>query len=76
MTTAYTDLRARAAADDLVLGLVLFGSVARGMGTGHSDVDVFVVVGADRGGWVTSRSAELEWRRSFPWSTSVTRAAR
>lgn len=60
MTTAYTDLRARAAADDSVLGLVLFGSVARGMGTGHSDVDVFVVVGADRGGWVTSRSAELD----------------
>jgi hypothetical protein len=60
VTTAYTDLRARAAADDSVLGLVLFGSVARGMGTAHSDVDVFVVVGADRGGWVTSRTAELD----------------
>jgi len=51
----FDDLLARAEADPAVLGLVLTGSQARGMGTEFSDHDVHVVV-AERGGqWARTR---------------------
>ncbi|MDG4826107.1 nucleotidyltransferase domain-containing protein [Asanoa sp. WMMD1127] len=49
-------LRARAEADPDVLGLVLSGSQARGMGGPHSDHDVFVVVREHGGQWVRVRA--------------------
>lgn len=59
LVSAFEDLIARATADPRVRGLVLSGSQARGLGTGHSDHDVFVVVDeADQ--WTTSRSTELD----------------
>jgi hypothetical protein len=58
-----TDLARRNEADhgDKLLGLVLSGSAGRGMATGRSDLDVFVVL-ADTGarGTTTSRSPALD----------------
>ncbi len=51
VVTALDDLLARARADPAVLGVVLTGSRARGMGTVHSDVDVHVVVRQRGGPW-------------------------
>lgn len=57
----YLDLLARGAADPDVVGLVLTGSQARGMATGHSDADVYVVVHDYGGQWTaTSRTPELD----------------
>jgi Nucleotidyltransferase domain len=49
------DLLARASADPAVLGVVLTGSVARGMAASRSDVDVIVVVAARGGAWSGTR---------------------
>jgi hypothetical protein len=57
--SAYEDLLARATADPRVRGLVLSGSHARGLGTAHSDHDVFVVVD-HRDHWTERRSATLD----------------
>src|SRR5689334_7238163 len=47
----FDDLLARAMADDVVLGLVLTGSQARGMATSSSDHDVYVIVERRGGVW-------------------------
>jgi hypothetical protein len=74
--TPFDDLRARAADDPAVLGLILSGSRARGMASVHSDFDVWVIV-AERGGqWtVTRRSPELDeivWTRDELADTGIT----
>src|SRR5262249_12667422 len=60
MTTSYDDLLARGEADPDVVGLVLFGSRARGMATEHSDFDVYVVVPEYGERWSTSRTPALD----------------
>ena len=60
-TSAYDTLVATATADPAVLGLILSGSQARGLGTDHSDFDVYVVVREFGGRWTTTtRTAELD----------------
>jgi Nucleotidyltransferase domain len=60
MTTRYADLLRRCETDSDVVGLVLSGSHARDMATGHSDYDVYVVLREHNGRWSTSRSPELD----------------
>jgi len=62
ISAALDDLIARAESDPTVLGVVLSGSQARdGMATGHSDVDVYVIVPAYGGAWSdTKRSPEID----------------
>lgn len=50
----------RRRADDNVRGLVVSGSVARGVATEHSDVDVFVVLDRADPAWTTSRTREID----------------
>ena len=64
--SSYDDLVARACADAGVVGLILSGSQARGMGGPHSDHDVFVVVPERDGRWVTSRSPSAENSAAVP----------
>lgn len=57
----FEELLARATADPDVAGLVLTGSRARDMATGHSDADVFVIVPQRAGRWATtSRTPDLD----------------
>jgi predicted nucleotidyltransferase len=56
----YTELIARGEADPDVGGLILSGSVARGMATAYSDADVYVVVSQSGERWKTSRTSELD----------------
>lgn len=53
-------LRARAEADDRIVGLVLRGSAARGMATEHSDLDVYVVLSEEAPGWETTRTPQID----------------
>ncbi|MFD0593129.1 nucleotidyltransferase domain-containing protein [Catellatospora coxensis] len=52
---AYEGLLARAVADPAVRGVILTGSMARGMATVHSDHDVIVVVDERGGQWTRTR---------------------
>jgi hypothetical protein len=54
------DLLTRATADPNVLGVVLTGSLARGLATEHSDVDVTVVVAAPSDAWLRERTRTLD----------------
>ena len=57
----YESLVARATADPRVVGLVLTGSLARGLATERSDADVLVIVGARAEPWAHStRTPELD----------------
>jgi predicted nucleotidyltransferase len=57
----YEELIRRAEADPAVLGVILTGSVARGMATEHSDADVIVVVPERGGQWTEStHTADLD----------------
>jgi predicted nucleotidyltransferase len=46
--------------DERILGVVVSGSVARGMATEHSDVDAYVVTSETVPGWETVRTHEID----------------
>jgi hypothetical protein len=60
MSAALAKLRRRARTDRNVRGLVVSGSVARGVATDYSDIDVYVVLDRADPDWSTTRTPEID----------------
>jgi Nucleotidyltransferase domain len=60
MSAALAELHRRARTDGNIRGLVVSGSVARGVATDYSDIDVYVVLDRAGPGWTTTRTPEID----------------